>query len=78
MPIHLPGRGAAAINRELADLESRLLTCEQGGMCKLEPERLEKIETTLHLILRELAKINASLSRSARSRGSKSSKKARK
>ncbi|MCA1558169.1 MAG: hypothetical protein LC731_06480 [Acidobacteria bacterium] len=68
MPLRPPDPRTIGINRQLADLESRVLTTEVGGQCNLDPERLARIEITLDAILRELAKLNASLALLAKSR----------
>jgi hypothetical protein len=76
MPIHVTPK--RPLDREPADLESRVLTAEQEGICKLDPARLDKIESTLDLILRELAQIKAAVNPSAKSQQTKPSKKAKK
>jgi hypothetical protein len=69
MPFRRPDADSIRTSRQLADLESRMVTAELhggGGECNVDPERLDRIETTLDAILRELAEIKSALVLSAK------------
>ena len=81
MPLRPPDPRTIGTNRQLADLEDRVLNMQhqQGGACNVETGSIQRIETTLDAILRELAKINSHLALSAKSqepeKGAKKTKK---
>jgi hypothetical protein len=68
MPLRPPDPRTIGMNRQLVDLEDRVLNLQhqRGGTCNVEPGSMETVDMKLDTILRELAEIKAALTQLAK------------